>query len=340
MAFKVWSITPTKIYLGDILLSKTYLGEYDLFSASTISNWFLMWGWNDLSIDDVDWITSINTITPTTINPSVVISYALWNISWVSSKYIWLSATGWTWSNSTNTIYWIYGTDTITPTAINPTATVDHSRDATWAINNLTKWYICWWGTAADIDWINNTDTITPAAFSPTATLSLGRNWMDGINNLTAHKWFLCWGRNTNSVDDIDWITDTNTLTPTAVNPAAVISYPMEWCWAVNSSIIWFTLGWLWNGTSMFVIDWLNNTNTNTPTYFNPWISLDIDRFNVSWVSSTSIWHILGWRNGNWYLSMVDWISNTTTVTPTFVNTAISLSVNRRMWAAVQNGNP
>ena len=177
------------------------------------------------------------------INP-----YIFWAVtppSWADKGWF----GGWnTWS-ATNEIDWLSNINTTTPTSQNPSATLATARWSTWTIQNTDKWFYCWWYTwssrVSEIDWLDSTDTNTPSAVNPSATLAVARSWLWSFS-WDNNYWFCVDWFNTTPVNvtEVDWLSSTDTTTPSAINPSATMTFAKRDMWSCYSSDKWFVMCW------------------------------------------------------------------------------------------------
>ena len=90
------------------------------------------------------------------------------------------------------------------------------------------------------------------------------------------------------------------------------------------SNIIWFIIWWsTWSPTNS--IEWINNTDTTTPSHINPSATLALARYGLSWVSSWEIWFTSWWYTWSANSNEIDWFSDIHTTTPTWINPSNTL---------------
>jgi len=348
MSVKLWNTAINGLFLWSTTINQAYLGSVEVFSVVTIlidKGWFGGWR-TSTQKNEVDWLSDINTTTPTSQNPSATLSSARDTLTSVASNTTWFFMWGRTVSNPLTEIDWLEDTNTNSPTAINPSATLSLARRLLGSIYSATIWFAVWGlttssGNTDEVDWIENTNTTTPSTINPSATLAIVKRGNSWNIQSTTKGWSCGWYVNIPSAwvtNEISWLSSTDTTSPTSQNPSAVLVVARDNSAWISTTSIWFICGW--NTTVTNFIDWLQNTDTNTPTSINPSATLAVARKYLSSCSSTDIGFCAGWTNSatSSNLNEVDWLSSTDTTSPTWINPSATLAVGRWSLAWIQNG--
>ena len=213
---------------------------------SSLTKWFFNW-WiinNNISTTEIDWLDWIDTITPTSINPTTSLSVIVYNSATLNSKTKWFVSMRIQYNNpnytNINVINWLDWIDTITPTQTVLWITNSNWWNGNCWVNSINKWYFSWWQNTSNtvynqVFWLNWIDTITPTIITTSSTLAVARSFHAWVS--TTSKWFFSWWFTWSPSSEVDWLNWIDTITPTSINPTTTLNISRIWISWISSHL-------------------------------------------------------------------------------------------------------